>query len=58
LDTLRRAPFTDLEYFNHDAIHTMIDQHISGDRNWHKELMVLINFDIWYQLFISKTLKL
>lgn len=57
LRNLTCAPFTQLPYFNHKAIQSMLDDRKAGRKSWHKELMILINFDIWYQLFITETLK-
>ncbi|MGH1456346.1 MAG: asparagine synthase (glutamine-hydrolyzing) [Alphaproteobacteria bacterium] len=57
LGNLEAAPFCDLPYFNHGVIQAMLNDRKSGCKSWHKELMILINFDIWYQLFISETLK-
>lgn len=57
LKNLESAPFSDLPYFNHDVIKSMLDDRKAARKSWHKELMILINFDIWYQLFISQTLK-
>lgn len=56
LKNLEQAPFVNLPYFNHVAIQSMLNDRKSGRKSWHKELMILINFDIWYQLFISETL--
>ncbi|PCJ99934.1 MAG: asparagine synthase (glutamine-hydrolyzing) [Zetaproteobacteria bacterium] len=57
LENLTTAPFVDLPFFNHAYIQSMVKEHKDGTKNWHKELMILINFDIWYQLFIAQTLK-
>ncbi len=57
LNNLTSAPFSDLEFFDHAQIQAMIKEHKSGSQNRGKELISLINFDIWYQLFITRTME-
>jgi len=57
LDGLSSQPFTDLTYFNHKQIQIMIKEHKQGVKNWYKELIVLVNFNIWYQIFITRTIE-
>ncbi|WP_417835839.1 asparagine synthase (glutamine-hydrolyzing) [Thalassospira tepidiphila] len=57
IKNLQQPPFNKLDLFNHAFIEKMIQEHLNNTNNWHKELISLINFDIWYRLFISRCLK-
>ena len=42
--------------FNAGAINTIVDEHLSGKKNHGNRLWALICFEVWWRLFIDKTM--
>ena len=42
------------EYFTADSLETLIGDHISGRRDNHKKLWILLNFELWRDRFIPR----
>ncbi|MEW6410246.1 MAG: asparagine synthase (glutamine-hydrolyzing) [Nitrospirota bacterium] len=53
-DILLSRRMTERGIFREDAVKTMLDEHISGTRNWHYQLWNLLILELWYREFIDR----
>lgn len=49
--------FKEREIFKFSAVQDLIDSHMAGDKDNHKILISLINFEVWHRIYIDKTIK-
>ncbi|HIE44434.1 MAG TPA: asparagine synthase (glutamine-hydrolyzing), partial [Candidatus Omnitrophica bacterium] len=40
-------------YFNKDYVKHLIDEHISGKKNYERRIWALLNFELWHRMFID-----
>jgi asparagine synthase (glutamine-hydrolysing) len=52
-ETLSDDRFISRNIFNQDLILTMIKQHISGEKNFTRELRAIVNLELWFRQFID-----
>ena len=56
LDLLTDKNFKERGFFKNDIVEIMIKEHISDKKDWYKELFTLINFELWFRIYILKSL--
>ena len=44
-------------YFRLGVVRRLIDEHVTGQRNWHHHLWNLLMLELWHQMFIDCTLS-
>ena len=49
-DALRRQGF-----FRHEPVQRLIDQHVSGNQDWSRQLWSLLSFTLWYERHVERT---
>jgi len=49
---LRRDSFS-RDFFKGDALETLVNEHLSGRRDNHKKLWILLNFELWRDRFLG-----
>ncbi|MCH8996920.1 MAG: asparagine synthase (glutamine-hydrolyzing) [Proteobacteria bacterium] len=57
LDLLTDQTFRDRGIYDAAKVEALIREHRTGQRDRYKELFALINFEIWYRLFIDQSLS-
>ena len=55
LDLLTDKNFKERGFFKNDIVEIMIKEHISDKKDWYKELFTLINFELWFRIYILKS---
>ena len=39
-------------WFNQDALRTLVDEHVSGERDWSAQVWNLLVLSVWTELFL------
>ncbi|RQO67570.1 asparagine synthase (glutamine-hydrolyzing) [Pedobacter sp. KBW06] len=53
IETLSDERFVSRKIFNQDLIIQMVNEHISGEKNYTRELRAIVNLEIWFRQFID-----
>jgi len=51
---VRESRFIENQIFNHDYVHSMIEEHIDGKRDHNFRIWIFMNLEIWYRIFIEQ----
>ena len=51
---LLNKPFIERGYFNQSYVRTLVEQHLSGVRNWHNQLWNLLMLELWHRAYIDR----
>jgi len=54
LDLLTDSTFRQRGYYDHSAVSRAVDDHLKERRDWDKELINLIKFEVWHRIFIDR----
>ncbi len=53
LDLLTDSTFSQRGFYNVRAVSKAVDEHLKKEKDWSKDLMNLIKFEIWHRMFID-----
>ncbi|HDZ62715.1 MAG TPA: hypothetical protein ENH40_06185, partial [Nitrospirae bacterium] len=57
LDLLTDSTFCQRGFYNAKAVSKAVDEHLKKEKDWSKDLMNLIKFEMWHRIFIDPVQK-
>lgn len=52
-NTFRESLLVEAGYFREEAMHTLLDEHVSGQVDHNYRLWLLLNLEMWYRMFVE-----